>query len=94
MGTDKETDLIIGAIKGIREDLKSDIKDIKEVIKGHNHSLYGNGRPGITTVLEILEKDMVEMKNERKEMRSFRRTILITILAGVLTVAISTILGV
>lgn len=89
-----ETQIILDAVKAIKEDLKEDIIEIKRGMNKHSHTLYGNGRAGLTTVVEIIENDIKYIKARAVETKKFRRTIMLSTIATAVTIGLGTFFGV
>ena len=88
-----EVQLIIAAIETTKADLKSEILDVKTNLSKQSHTIYGNGRPGLTTAVNLLEQELSSLQKEILEMRRFRRNMLLTFLGSAVTVGLTIYAG-
>jgi len=57
-----------GTMLRMEKDIQKNISNISDLVKKHEHSIYGNGREGIVTALARTE-------NEIEENKKFRSTV-------------------
>ena len=67
-----DNDGVMNALDRVEKKFDATITDVRTLIHKHNDTLYGNGRKGLVTSVEILERDVSEL-SDREDSKFKRR---------------------